>query len=158
MNQGAQWAGLATAAAMLFSAQAASAAPNPAEAQIRQLEAAVNAAYAANDLPAYFSYYAQDLRALFPEGPTTYAAYKAQWTDFIKSGGAILSFKDHDMVVQVGPSGDTAVASYEAQVDTRTPGKGVATESYAETDVWFKRDGQWKIAEIHYSENPAPAK
>ena len=158
MKQGVQWMGLAAAGVLLVSAPAASAAANPVEAQIRQLEAAVNAAYAANDVPAYFSFYAEDLRALFPEGPTTYAAYKAEWSAFIKGGGAILSFKDHDMVVQVGPSGDTAVASYEAQVDTRTPGKGVATESYAETDVWFKRDGEWKIAEIHYSENPAPAK
>ncbi len=50
----------------------------------------------------------------------------------------------------------TAVASYEASVSTRVPGKGVVVESYAETDVWFKRSGQWKIVEIHYSENPSP--
>ncbi len=132
--------------------------PLSADMQIRQLENRVNAAYAANDLPTYFTFYADDLRALFPDGPTTLPAYKAEWTSFIKSGGAIESFKDSDMQIQVGPSGDTAVASYLATVTTRTPGKGVTASSFSETDVWFKRDGNWKIAEIHYSENPAAPK
>ncbi len=129
--------------------------PSP-EFQIRQLENSVNAAYAANDLPTYFSFYADDLRALFPDGPTTLPAYKADWTAFIKSGGAIESFKDSDMQIQVSPGGDAAVASYLAKVTTRTPGKGVSQSSFSETDIWFKRAGSWKIAEIHYSENPAP--
>ena len=126
------------------------------EREIRKLEAQVNAAYAANDLQTYFAFYADDLRALYPEGPTTLPAYKAQWTAFIQGGGAILSFKDTDMQVQVSPGGDCAVASYLATVSTRTPGKGVSSAHFSETDVWFKRAGQWKIVEIHYSENPTP--
>jgi ketosteroid isomerase-like protein len=136
----------------------ACAAPSAAETQVRQLEKAVNDAYAANDLPTYFSFYADDLRALFAEGPTTLPAYRADWTSFVKSGGAIESFKDSDMRIQVSPSGDAAVASYLAKVTTRTPGKGVTASSYSETDVWFKRAGQWKIVEIHYSENPPAPK
>ncbi len=138
--------------ASLMAVQAAVAATNPVEARIRRLETDFNAAYARNDLPAYFRYYADDLRALFPEGPTTLPAYKTSWTAFIKGGGAIVAFKFSDMRVQVGPSGDVAVASYLASVDTRTPAKGVSTDAYAETDVWFKRAGAWKIVEIHYSE------
>jgi ketosteroid isomerase-like protein len=126
--------------------------------QIHQLENAVNAAYAANDLPTYFTFYADDLRALFPDGPTTLPAYRTDWTSFIKGGGAIESFKDSDMHIQVSPGGDAAVASYLAKVTTRTPGKGVSDTSYSETDVWFRRDGSWKIVEIHYSENPAAPK
>jgi ketosteroid isomerase-like protein len=152
-------AGLALAA--VVAATSAGAAPvsteaRATEARIRDLEAKVNSAYAANDLPTYFSFYADDLRALFPEGPTTLPAYRAEWTAFIRGGGAILSFKDSDMRVQVSPRGDAAVASYLASVTTRTPGKGDATTPYAETDVWFLRHGQWKIVEIHYSETPAP--
>jgi ketosteroid isomerase-like protein len=145
--------GLAVTAAVLTSS--AGAAPVSAELEIRRLETASNAAYAANDLPTYFGFYADDLRALFPEGVTTLPAYKLSWTAFIKSGGAILSFKDSDMHVQVSPGGDAAVASYLASVVTRTPGKGEVKSSYSETDVWFRRNGQWKIVEIHYSENPA---
>lgn len=132
----------------------AGAAPTSAEAQVRELETAVNIAYAANDLPTYFTFYADDLRAMYAEGPTTLPAYKADWTAFIKSGGAIVSFKDSDMHIQVSPDGDAAVASYLAAVTTRVPGKGEVKSSFSETDVWFRRAGQWKIVEIHYSENP----
>ncbi len=148
--------GIALAAAALSSPAGAS--PSAAETQVRQLEDAVNAAYAKNDLSTYFAFYADDLRALFAEGPTTLPAYKADWTAFIKGGGAIVSFKDSDMQVQVSPSGDAAVASYLAAVTTRYPGKGDVKSSYSETDVWFRRDGAWKIVEIHYSENPASPK
>jgi len=139
-------------------ATSVSAAPISAEQRIRRLEDQVNAAYAANDLATYFTYYADDLRALYPDGPTTLPAYRTEWTAFIKGGGGIVSFTCSDMQVQVSPKGDSAVASYLATVATRTPGKGVATSRFSETDVWFKRAGQWKIVEIHYSENPAPPK
>ena len=145
---------LAMAMGTAAAASPAGAAHTVTETRIRRLEAAVNAAYAANDLPTYFSFYADDLRALFAEGPTTLPAYKAEWTAFINSGGAIVGFKDSGMHVQVSPGGDAAVASYLAAVITRFPGKGDVRSSYSETDVWFRRDGRWKIVEIHYSENP----
>ncbi len=152
--------GLATAVVMTSMALSASGSASPISVagQIHKLEDQVNAAYAANDLPVYFSFYADDLRALYPDGPTTLPAYRADWTAFIKGGGAIESFKDTDMHIQVSPGGDVAVASYLASVRIRTPGKGVATSSFSETDVWFRRHGRWKIVEIHYSENPMPQK
>ena len=56
-----------------------------------------------------------------------------------------------------GPSGDTAVASYLLHVKTRSPKKQeVADEMFQESDVWFKRDGVWKVVHLHYS--PAPKK
>jgi len=119
--------------------------------QIRQLEVEVNAAYAANDLPKYFSYYADDFRGLFPEGATTLPEYKKSWGDFIKSGGAIQSFTYSDLQIQLAPAGDAAVASYRAAVRTKDPGKDPIDESYFETDVFFKRAGHWKLVEIHYS-------
>jgi ketosteroid isomerase-like protein len=78
------------------------------------------------------------------------------WTDFIKSGGRVESDDISGMEVQMGPSGDTAVASYLLQVKTRSP-KGVVTdEAFQESDVWFKRNGTWKVVHLHYS--PAPKK
>ncbi|HEY2661499.1 MAG TPA: nuclear transport factor 2 family protein [Caulobacteraceae bacterium] len=150
----------AVGVAILLAALAspAGAAPDATASRIAKLEQQVNAAYAANNLPAYFAFYADDLRAMFPpEAPTTLPAYKAEWSAFIKSGGGIVSFKYSDMHIQVSPSGDAAVASYQAVASTRTPGKGVSAESFDETDVWFKRDNVWKIVEVHYSDN-TPAK
>jgi ketosteroid isomerase-like protein len=120
--------------------------------QITQLEAAVNAAYQANDLPTYFSYYADDFRGLFPEGVSSKADYVKSWTTFIKSGGRIEKFTYTGLVVQVSPENDAAVASYHAVATTRNPGKPPEDDKYDETDVWFERGGSWKLVEVHYSE------
>jgi len=32
----------------------------------------------------------------------------------------------------------------------------VSDESFQESDVWFKRNGEWKVVHLHYS--PAPKK
>lgn len=123
--------------------------------QIRDLEGAVNAAYQANDLPRYFSYYAPDLRALYPEGPTTLPAYVKSWTAWVHKGGRIAAFAVHDMHIQVSPANDSAVASYQASVRSVEPGGKVTNDRYSETDVWFLRQGSWKIVEIQYAEDPA---
>jgi ketosteroid isomerase-like protein len=138
----------------LFAMQALPAAANSSgvERQIRSLEAAVNDAYQANDLPKYFAYYADDFRGLFPEGVNSKSDYVKSWTAFIKSGGRIEKFTYTDMVVQVSPSGDAAVASYHAVARTKNPGKAAEDDKYDETDVWFHRSVGWKLVEVHYSE------
>lgn len=122
----------------------------PAE-QITRIEAAMNAAYAANDLARYFSYYADDFRGLFPDGPTTLAQYRKEWTAYVQGGGGVDAFTYTDIQVQVSPSGDAAVASYRATARTHDAGKPPVEEKYLETDVFFKRQGGWKLVEVHYS-------
>ena len=73
-----------------------------AEKEILDLEAKMNAAYAANDLPTYFAYYADDFTQWLPEGRTDLPQYKKEWTEFIRSGGKIES-NQSDMHVQVRP-------------------------------------------------------
>jgi len=127
-----------------------------AEKEILDLEDKMNAIYAANDLPNYFKYYADDFTQWLPEGRTDLPQYKKQWTIFIQGGGRIESNQISDMHVQIDAGGDTAVASYLAQVKTRSQNGKVSDETFHETDVWFKRDGTWKIVHLHYS--PAPKK
>ncbi len=126
------------------------------EKEIRELEGKMNAAYAANDLPAYFGYYADDFTQWLPEGRTDLPQYKKEWTAFIQSGGKIESDQISDMHIQVGPSGDTVVASYLLNVKTRSPKGDVSNEDFHESDVWFKRNETWKVVHLHYS--PAPKK
>src|SRR5262249_22826052 len=125
------------------------------EAQIREFETVYNAAYAANDLPKYFSYLAPDFAQWLPSGRTDKAAYQQSWTRFINGGGKVLSAEFSDLQIKVGPSGDTAVASYLLHVKTHST-RGDSDETYQETDVLFKRDGAWKVVYLHYS--PAPKK
>lgn len=126
------------------------------EQDIRVLEEKVNAAYAKNDLPLYFSFYAPDFTQWLPTGPTDLASYQKEWTGFIASGGRVEAADFSNLHVQIGPAGDTAVASYLLRVKTRSPSGQVDDEMFQESDVWFKRAGQWKIVHLHYS--PAPKK
>src|SRR5215469_13180537 len=126
------------------------------EKEIVDLENTMNAIYAANDLAKYFEYYAPDFTQWLPEGRTDLAQYKKEWTAFIGSGGRIESAQPVDMHIQISPSGDSVVASYLLQVKTRSPKGQVSDEDFQESDVWFKRDGVWKVVHLHYS--PAPKK
>lgn len=119
--------------------------------EIQKLEAGFNAAYAANDLPKYFSYYADDFRGLFPDGPITLADYRKEWTASVKAGNIVQSFKYTDLQITVSPGEDAAVASYRATARMRYVGKPPVDEGYYETDVFFKRGGVWKLVEVHYS-------
>ncbi|MGH9757266.1 MAG: YybH family protein [Candidatus Acidiferrales bacterium] len=119
--------------------------------QIRDLEQKSNAAYAANDLPLYFSFYAADFTQWLPSGRTNLEEYKKMWSGFIGGGGRVLQDDISDLQIQVGPSGDTAIASYLLHVKTQSAKGKVSDEHFQETDVFFKRDGSWKIVHLHYS-------
>jgi ketosteroid isomerase-like protein len=125
------------------------------EQEVRELEQKYNGAYAANDLPAYFSYLAPDFTQWLPSGRTDKAAYQQSWTRFISGGGKVQAADIAELQIKVGPSGDTAVASYLLHVKTHSS-RADSDETYQETDVLFKRDGAWKVVSLHYS--PAPAK
>src|ERR1700722_7780813 len=127
-----------------------------AEREITELEQKMNAAYAANDLPTYFAYYSKDFTQWLPEGRTDLPQYEKMWTAFIQSGGGVESVQLSDMHVQIDPSADTAVASYLLRVRTRSAKAVVSDENFQESDVWFKRNGGWKVVHLHYS--PAPKK
>ncbi len=137
----------------LLSLAPAQSAPATAEQEVRAFEQQYNAAYAANDLPAYFGYLAPDFIQWLPSGRTDKASYEKSWTRFITGGGKVTSVDLTDMQIKIGPSGDTAVASYLLHVKTHST-RGDSDDTYQETDVLFKRAGAWKVAYLHYS--PAP--
>jgi ketosteroid isomerase-like protein len=124
------------------------------EKEILALETKMNEAYAANDLPTYFAYYSPDFTQWLPEGRTDLPQYEKQWTAFIQKGNRVESYEISDMHIQVGPSADVVVASYLLGVKIRSPKGEVSDESNHETDVWFKRDGAWKVVHLHYSATP----
>ena len=115
----------------------------------------MNAVYAANHLPAYFARYSPDFTQWLPEGHSDLPQYEKMWTGFIK-GGRMESEHIPDMKVPDGPELRYSVASYRLQVKTRSA-KGVVTdEEFQQSDVWFKRNGMWKVVHLHYP--PAPKK
>ena len=128
------------------------------EKEIANLEQVFNTAYLANDLPKYFSFYADDLVALFPEGRTDLKRYRAEWTEFLKKGNRLVANTISDLVVRVGPSADEATASYFVAVRTRLADGKLTDENFVESDVWLKRAGTWQVAHVHYSPATPPVK
>ena len=121
------------------------------EVEIEHLEHAINDAYAANKLDKYFSYYADDLVAIFYNERTTLPAYRKFWSEYIGAGNAVSSVMLADMVIRVSPTGDVAIASYQIDVGNRHADGKTTAEHAFETDVWMKRRGTWKIAHAHYA-------
>jgi len=139
------------------------AAPTPedlkkAEAEVREAEARFNAAYLANDMAAYWPFYDPALTQWWPDGRVDLQGYQAQWTKLLADGGKVLENELSDMRVHVGPSGDSAVASYAARVVTRQPNGTITRERVQETDVWFKRGGVWRVVHLHYTPKPEEEK
>jgi ketosteroid isomerase-like protein len=129
-------------------------APSAVEQEITRLEKDSNDSYAANNLPKYFGYYADDAVLIFYNERTTLAAYRKMWTESVKTE-PIDSVKLSDMVVRVMPAADTAIASYQILVRTRHPDGKVTDEHAFETDVWVKQAAGWKLGHVHYSVTPA---
>ena len=120
--------------------------------EIRELTIKFNDAYERNDLDKYFSYYADDLTQWFESGRVTLEQYKSDWYALIEGGGGVESTELSDLQVQVGPDGKTGIAT----VVTRSPDGKRTKEQAWETDIWFKRDGQWKIVHLHYNSREVP--
>jgi len=146
--------------ALLLSAPATylalSARPRPAsvEDEVKDLEQRANAAYEANDLPKYFSFYASDFSQFLPEGRTDLTAYKKEWTEYVGEGNRVQKVDLSDMKIQLGPNKDTAVASYLIHVRTKLKDGKITDEDNQESDVLFKRNGEWKVIFLHYSAAP----
>jgi ketosteroid isomerase-like protein len=145
-------------AAALLSAAAVfavgKAVPGPVDDEIKEAERRVNAAYEANDLPKYFSFYAQDFSQFLPEGRTDLATYRKDWEAYIAEGNRVEKVEISDLQVQAGPGNDTAVASYLLHVRTKLKDGKITEEDNQESDVWFRRNGEWRIVFLHYSAAP----
>ena len=122
----------------------------PVERQIESLEQIWNDAYGANELPKYFGYYAYNPLLVFYNKRTTLAEYRKMWAEQTKTE-PLESAKISDLKVQVAPTGDAAVASYLLDVRTRHPDGKITLERAFETDVWFKRNSEWRVYAVHYS-------
>jgi len=122
--------------------------------EVRQLVIAFNQAYEDNELEGYFSHYLANASLWTNEEYSTVEAYRASWSEFIEAGGAVQKNALSELNVRVSPAGDSAVASYRLDIETMQPDGSVSTDRAQETDVWFKIDGAWKIAHLHYAFQP----
>jgi len=121
------------------------------------LHAAIKAfdhAYATNDVETYFGFYAEDATVYFYGARQDVSAYHEEWIALMEAGGGVEMNEMSDLVVQVMPAGDVAIATSFVDNRTRAPDGSTSTVKAFETDVWQKIDGDWKIISLHYSDIP----
>lgn len=149
-----------TAAAAQIS-MARSAQQPSASAEVEALVRKVAAAYAVNDLPAYFSYFDDDI--MIWNGPNARWVkqdYVTRWTKVVGEGGGVSSLSVDDLQLRVSPQGDAVIATFAMPVVGRKGGLPAATEPtviYHMTEAWFKKGSRWSMAHMHWSAR-TPAK
>ncbi|MEX0707537.1 MAG: nuclear transport factor 2 family protein [Woeseia sp.] len=125
-----------------------------AQAEVRTAIKAFNAAYAGNDVDAYFDHYATDAMVYFYGARQDLSAYHEEWAEMVEAGGEVEKNELSDVQVQVMPSGDVVVASYFVDYRLRASDGNVSMVKAFESEVWQKIGDDWKVVNLHYSEIP----
>ena len=127
------------------------------EGEVRAFIEEYNGYYGANDADRYFASFDPALTQWWPSGRVDLKTYETGWRRGIATGGGAAKAVVTDLQVQVGPSGDAAVATYLLEVTSRKNGQPILpVERNQETDVLFKRNGEWKIVHVNYGPAAAP--
>ncbi len=126
-----------------------------AEDEVRAAAEAFNTAYGTNDIEHYFGRYADGATVYFFGARQDISAYHEEWSAMIEAGGGVEVNEMSDVVIQMMPGGEVAIATYFVDNKTRSPEGEVSTARAFETDVWQKLGGEWMIVSLHYSEIPA---
>lgn len=130
--------------------------PTTAEKEAAEFIRTYNGYYERNDLDAYFASFDPSLTQWWPTGRVGLKEYETMWRRGFAKGGGVSKAVVSDLQIQVGPSGDAAIATYILTVTPRVDGKpGTKVERNQETDVLFKRNGTWKVYHVNYG--PAAA-
>jgi len=127
-----------------------------AEQEVRESVIAFNRAYELNDLDAYFLFYQDDATLWFNQDFVPLEDYKKDWYQLVGNNGGVEKNIVSELEVKVSPTADAAVAAYRLEVQTRMPDGQVTRDLSQESDTWFKIDGEWRIAHIHYVSQPQP--
>jgi ketosteroid isomerase-like protein len=138
----------------LISLAALAAHHESAEDELREAVEAFDTAYATNDIETYFGFYADGATVYFYGARQDISAYKKEWSAMKDAGGGVEVNDMSDLVIQMMPGEEVAIATSFINNRTRSPDGEISTVRAFETDVWQKIDGKWKIISLHYSEIP----
>ena len=124
---------------------------------VEELRRAVDTFYNAwydSDWDLYYSFFADDVVFIDSSGDhmslDEQDAKAAQEAERI--GSVIFDHPRENLVhtVRVSPTGEAGVAYWTFPFEYQTEDGVKTTIDYAESDVWWKIDGEWKVVLIHY--------
>jgi ketosteroid isomerase-like protein len=107
--------------------------------------------YRAGDVQGYLAHYADDLSANYSGVVANSDEARKFIISLFEGDGKTLKFEMGDPKIQFGESTDAAVVSYPWREHFQHPDGHQTDTEYYETDVWLRRNGEWKIANVHQS-------
>lgn len=127
------------------------------EAQITTREESMHAALAANDAARYFSFFAQDMSAIFYDQSATLPVFRQSWNDAYEAGRRIRTVKLGAIQVRLLSGNAAAIATFPLEVTIDHPDGDISTEHAFQTDVWVKRKSGWQLLHTHFAVATPPA-
>src|SRR5262245_33813559 len=119
------------------------------EAELRRIMRRKNEAYGAGDLAGYLSAYAPDA-IVFERSPISVDEMRRAMAAIFGAGGELLAYSTDDPDRMLfSQSGDAVTFSYSWREKVRHPDGHVTDTTYHETNVWFRRGGEWKMVLVH---------
>lgn len=109
-------------------------------------------AWLRHDAQGYLSFYWDDA-TLFSSGVLlNYAELRQRITAFFDGGGGAVSMNLGPIdALAISPDGDAVTLSLAWNQRYRNLDGTEVDQSLCETDVWYRRDGVWKIISVHHS-------
>lgn len=122
------------------------------KAELRQAIRRKDDAYRTGDIPGYLKAYASDITVFFAGTLMTFDEMRRLMADQFAGGGKTLDFQIADPDnIQFSDGADAAIVSYPWRERFRY-GDGRETDTeYHETNVWYRRNGEWRLVHIHLS-------
>lgn len=107
--------------------------------------------YRQGDIDGYLSHYASDITANFSGTLLNFDEARAFLKSLFAGNGKTLSFEIGEPQIQFSENEEAAIVRYPWR-ERFLFGDGRETDTeYYETDVWYRRNGEWKIAHVHQS-------
>jgi ketosteroid isomerase-like protein len=155
-------AALAIGGSIVTHAQKGSMSVSKVQQEVGDATRAFVAAYGANDVEKYFSYYAKDITIYRVTGRFNRQTYHDYWTKTVADGGGNSWTRTEDLKIQVLPGNEAAIATFDMPTGRRfanpEAAKGQAPSiNYHFTAVWEHRGDHWEIVHAHYTVHTDPA-
>ena len=130
------------------------------EVALAELRAAIKTFYDAfytQNWDVYYTFYSDDVVLIDKTGDVmSLAEYESRAAEDTETLGELLtdSFDDSQVDVRLSPDGKSGIAYSRLPYLYRNSVGEETSITIAETDVWWRIDGKWKVVHIHYPEVP----
>ena len=119
---------------------------------IRKLHVERGKAYGRGDVEGYLSYYADDASMFIFAKESKLEEMAREVRSLFERGGRVVTLDiPAEPEVLLNEAGDAAVVAFAWRETFKNPDGTITNSRFYETDIWFRRRGQWKIVKFHFT-------